>query len=193
MIQNVIALSTLSAVRIIEAIKNTNLLPKAHVLQLFQSSFDIGQDRDVITKETANRASVDAYNESGDAMDGPNPLDLKFDMLGSSDSLWNRRVMEILREKFRDLDDEENWELPPRSNLYIDEIILDRFNRIRSIWRAGQLRVKENGELETETEWEERVGNEQLEDVKKGRHLTRRKNVSVEIRVGRDANKSAEI
>jgi hypothetical protein len=145
---------------------------------LFKETFGINQDTDIIGKDSADLDAVATYNESGQDEDEPNPLELRFDMMGSVDSLWNKRVLQILREKFRALEKEKNWNLPARSNLYIDEMIQKRMERIRGTWRTAQLRIKENGDLETDAEWESRIEEMQLAALKRARHLNRRRNVS---------------
>jgi hypothetical protein len=104
-------------------------------------------------------------------------------MLGNKYSPWNKRIVELLVQKFRDVEDEnENeWGLPSRSNFYIQDIIKDTLRRFRMLWRRGQCQLKENGEMETGKEWEERQLERQLERLKDARHLTRRQNVSGEI------------
>jgi hypothetical protein len=49
--------------------------------------------------------------------------------------------------------------------------------RIRGTWKTAQLRIKENGDLETDTEWESRVEQMKPASRKKARHLNRRRNV----------------
>jgi formylmethanofuran dehydrogenase subunit C len=104
-------------------------------------------------------------------------------MLGSIESLWNKRIVEILVQKFRDDEDEnENeWRLPSRSNFYIQDMIKERLKRLRTIWRKAQCQLKENGQLETEEEWAARMMESISEDMKNTRHLTRRQNVSGEM------------
>jgi hypothetical protein len=104
-------------------------------------------------------------------------------MLRPIDSQWNKRIIEILVEKFRDIEDEnENeWNLPSRTNFYIQDMIKEKLKRLRTTWRRAQCQLKDSGELETETEWEERMIKYLSEDTKNARHLTRRQNVSGEI------------
>lgn len=102
-------------------------------------------------------------------------------MLGNIDSPWNKRIIEILRQQFRDVEDENEWGLPPRSNFYIEDVIKERIKRLCTAWRKSQCRLKEDGQLETEKEWEERMITSISEDMKNARHLTRRRNVSCEM------------
>jgi hypothetical protein len=104
-------------------------------------------------------------------------------MLGGIESRWNKRIVEILVQEFRDAEDEnENeWRLPSRSIFYIQDMIKERLQRLRTIWRKAQCQMKENGQLETEEEWAARVMKGMSEDMKNARHLTRRQNVSGEI------------
>jgi hypothetical protein len=153
-----------------------------HVRDVVKKSFDIEQDTDIVVKPSADRASVRRYNDSADGMEGPDSTKVEFDMLGPVNSLWNRRVVEILRAKFRDLEDEEEWGLPIRTNFYIEEMFQARFIRLRGCWRNAQCRLKEDGQLETEEEWEARMEAEELEDKKEARHLTRRIKVSEKLK-----------
>jgi hypothetical protein len=36
---------------------------------------------------------------------------------------------------------EEDWSLPDRSDLYVKDLIQEKFKRIRTIWRRAQLRI----------------------------------------------------
>jgi hypothetical protein len=126
-------------------------------------------------------------------MEGPDSMNVQFDMLGPLNSLWNRRALEILRAKFRDLEDEEGWGLPTRTNFYIEDMFQARFIRLRGLWRKAQLRLKADGQLETEEEWEERMAAEELDDKKEARHLTRRITVSEKLKRTTPSNEMIEI
>lgn len=120
------------------------------------------------------------YNDGGEG-DGPDPENLCFEMTGPKDSAWNQRVVDLLLKKFREVEKEEDWSIPDRSDVYVKNLIQEKFKRIRTIWRKAQLRTKESGELEDEEEWERRASSEQMEQLKKARHLTRRRAVSTAI------------
>jgi hypothetical protein len=142
----------------------------------------IEQDSDITTKDSADLAVVEAYNNLIDGADEPDVSALKLDMLGNTYSLWNKRIVELLVQKFDVEDENENeWGLPSRLNFYIQDIIKKQLRRFRMLWRCGQCQLKENGEMETENEWEERQWERQLERLKDARHLTRHQNVSGEI------------
>jgi hypothetical protein len=140
-------------------------------------AFDILQDSDIITKQSASITAVQAYNDE-EGGDGPDPENLSFEMTGAKDSAWNQRVVAILLEKFREAEKEEGSSLPGRSDIYVKDLIQERFKRIRGVWRKSQRCMKASGELESEGEWEGRVVTEQMEQLKKARHLTRRRAVS---------------
>lgn len=133
---------------------------------------------DIVPKPSADRDKVILYNETADGMEGPDSTNVQFDMVGKINSLWNRRVVEILRMAFRNKENEEEWGLPPRSNVYVEDMFQHRFIVLRGIWRKSQFRKKANGQLETEEEWIVRVKTEELADRKLQRHLTRRMTVS---------------
>jgi hypothetical protein len=153
------------------------------VRALIKDAFEIEQDTDITTKDGADLTSVNEYNTSIEGANGPVITSLRIDMIGEIDSLWNVRVIELLVKRFRDAEDEfkEEWDLlPTRLNAYIQDMVKSRIKRLRTVWRNAQPKVKENGELETEKEWEERVTNSQLDTIKNARQLTRRGNVSEE-------------
>ena len=135
------------------------------------------KDMDVTTKDGADLAIVDAYNQYSDGADEPDTSAPKVDMVGSMDSRWNKRVVEILVQKLRDVEDENEWDLPSRSNFYLQDMIKNQLEPLRILWRRAKYQVKENGEMETDQEWEAR----QAPRLKDARHWTRRQAVSVEI------------
>jgi hypothetical protein len=154
----------------------------------------ITQDSEIVFKDTADIAAVLAYNESGEDEDGPNPSAIKMDLIGAIDTLWNKRVLDILQQKFRELEAEENWNLPYRSNFYIYTLIHAKMGRLHTAWRKAQSRIKEDGTIETDEEWESRITAQQEADWKKARHQTRRLNVSGENEMRHHgANKTTEV
>ena len=82
-------------------------------------------------------------------------------------------VYRILIEKFK-----ESSNLGNLSDMYIKDMFLDHMRRLQDTWKKNQLLQGEDGIFKTEEQWEAQVLAMHLEDLKKGRHLTRHRGVS---------------
>ena len=105
---------------------------------------------------------------------GPNPADLRIDMKGKINSIWNLQVIEILLEAFKkkDLDD-----LPERSEAYMVDLIEVKLERVRTCWRNAQPRLKETGEPETIADVEKRMVGGKDDRGRANRAYSRRRNI----------------
>jgi hypothetical protein len=138
--------------------------------------FDIAQDDDFAMYNTVPPEIVEAYNKGeGNA---PDPNKLQLDMIGGPDSQWNKTVLGLLLEKFKDARETENWQLPDRSDKYLADLIRERYKRVATIWKNSQRRKTTTGELETWDQVEQRLIGWKDAQLVTNRHATRRRNVS---------------
>jgi len=126
--------------------------------------------------QSANESDVQDY--ANDMVDGPNPEDLHFDMTTGPDSVWNRRVLELLLEKLKE---EDGDMLPARSDAYWIDLLAKRFINLWTPWNKGQRKMKPSGELETPEEVEDRLSTSVAMDEVRSRKATRRNHVSSKI------------
>jgi hypothetical protein len=94
---------------------------------------------------------VEAFVDGGD---GPDPDDLHFEMESGPDTMWNRRVLEILLERLKETSGEA---LPERSDEYWVELLGKRYANMRMPWQEAQPRMMISGELENDTELQSRM------------------------------------
>lgn len=113
---------------------------------------------------------------------GPDPEDLHIDLRHKLTSNWNKAVIKIMVDAVRhywEEDKDDKFEsLTERSNDYIQELVIQRLEHLRWIWRKAQPKVKEDGEVECPTEIEERMAIERDNAEKVARAATRRLAVS---------------
>jgi hypothetical protein len=83
--------------------------------------------------------------EAGDGA-GPDHGNLHIDMRSGPDSVWNKRVIEILLEKLIQKRDEDQWRLPKVSEHYFVDMLRDKVKRVRSYWAATQPRMMGTGD-----------------------------------------------
>jgi hypothetical protein len=102
---------------------------------------------------------------------GPNLEDLHLDMRGNISSDWNRRAIFLLQEAF--MAEIKDLGMPPRSEEYIEDLLIDQLTRWQRIWRQSRPKVGET--LESA---EKRIVMNRLILEKSKRHRTRRFNVS---------------
>ena len=137
--------------------------------------FGINQDDDFALLRSAPPEGTSAY-ESGEG-DGPDADDLHIDMMGGLNSEWNKRVLEILLAKLKDVREEEKWSLPNRSDKYLAELIRDRLKKAIRTWVGSQRRTTNSGGLETWDQVEQRLVAQREAQLSATRHATRRRNL----------------
>ncbi|OBZ69818.1 hypothetical protein A0H81_10346 [Grifola frondosa] len=152
---------------------STHML-QAHVRSLFKDAYGISSDDDFLVHEPPSPRTVQAYSRS--TGNGPTPEDLRLDTQGKLDSDWNQKLFHVLLQRLRQRRDEENWQLPQRSDAYFLDMIRDRAKRLRDVWRTSQPRATIDGHPETATQIEERMLLRTSTALKKARHRTRRHN-----------------
>ncbi|KAJ3507461.1 hypothetical protein NLJ89_g6290 [Agrocybe chaxingu] len=108
---------------------------------------------------------------------GPKLEGLHIDMRGKISSKWNECVTDILLDEVLKRRTSEAYELlPKRSRAYFREIIREKLERARGAWKNGQPKMKENGDIESIIEVENRVVEARNKKEKLGRAYTRRTN-----------------
>lgn len=123
--------------------------------------------------DTVDIVDVQSYKD-GEG-DGPDPENLRLDLLGGSKSIWNQRVFHILLEKLKE---EVEDILPEKSDAYFLAMFHDRYKRLSDVWRRAQPRTAADGAEETLEEVETRMTEARELRTKRSRQLTRRRNVS---------------
>ena len=142
--------------------------------QIFKDAFGITQDEDFIHYRSADPQQVSHYDNGEE--EGPDPKNLRFDMRSLGRSLWNGQVIEILADRFIDQAKEMPY-VPQRPRKYVEQMILDKFNRCQMIWRSAQPKRSDTGDLETLEEVESRLNESKEITLTRQRHTTRRNQV----------------
>jgi hypothetical protein len=146
------------------------------VRALFKDVFEVNQDDDFALHDSVLPETARAY--ANDVGDGPKEADLHIDMMGGSNSMWNKKVTEILLSKLKDCREEDQWQLPYRSDAYLEELIKERLKRVMKVWAASQRRPKMLGGVESWDEVEQRLVAQKEAQLLVNRHATRRRAVS---------------
>jgi hypothetical protein len=143
-----------------------------------KEKFGIVVSEDYALQEVPSVKELRQYIQEDEG--GPNKDDLHIDMRGKISSKWNKRVIHILVDAAREnMSLGDAWsELPVRSDAYIEEIVHDRLERARTVWRDAQPRILETGEVEDVVDIEKRMIEKKEEKEKIGRATTRRRSVS---------------
>jgi hypothetical protein len=100
-------------------------------------------------------------------------------MRSGPDSVWNKRVIEILLEKLIQKGDEDQWRLPKVSERYFVDMLRDKVKRVRSYWAATQPRITATGDREAPVDVEERLNERYKLSRSYARVNQRRRNVSI--------------
>ena len=147
-----------------------------YVRDLFETVFDVKHDDDFTMHEPPSNEDINRFEREGE---GPNPDDLHIDIKGIISSKWNNAVIDILLEKLlQKKADPEYWgDMPEKSDMYFEDLILQKLTRARSSWRNAQPHLNEEGELESIDEVEKRMITTKEERDRAGRVYTRRMTV----------------
>ncbi|KAI5984007.1 hypothetical protein EDC04DRAFT_2615937 [Pisolithus marmoratus] len=145
----------------------------AEVRRLFKEKLGIAQDIDFITHISADAADVYAYEHE----DGPGPDTDKiaFDLAQNHSSPWNTFILGFLLREFQLRCDRESWPIR-KDDDYIQEILQERYKRLRTLWRNAQPKLTAKGLIETPAEHEARLVEESQRLGKESRQATRRRN-----------------
>jgi hypothetical protein len=133
--------------------------------------FDVTHDDDFAMHEPPLHEEILSF-ERGTG-EGPNPIK------GTIGSQWNHSVVNILLEKLLEMKaDPEEWgDMPERSDMYFEDLIVQKLTRARSSWREAQPHLDEEGILETIDKVEKRMITTKEERDRAGRVYTRRMTV----------------
>jgi hypothetical protein len=87
-------------------------------------------------------------------------------------------VIAILLSKLKDSGKEDKWQLPHRSDAYLEELIKERLKRVMKVWAVSQRRQNMSGEVESWDEVEQRLVAQKEAQLLVNRHATRCRAVS---------------
>jgi hypothetical protein len=129
-------------------------LAKELCRDLFKDKFQVSTDDDFVTHKSADPALVLAHSQGQAA---PDPKDLHFDMKAGPNSAWNSVVIDILVSKLEKRRGKAVYNIPQRSREYLEDLVRDRYNRVRSSWKRGQPKLTDAGVRETPEQVENRL------------------------------------
>ncbi|KAF8579237.1 hypothetical protein K439DRAFT_1359979, partial [Ramaria rubella] len=101
---------------------------------VFKEMLNMEQDDNIVMHENALKEDIDQYHQG--LGNGSDPEELWLDMKGEVNSSWNSKVFQILCNKLKMK--MEDYNLPERSDGYLEELIRDKFKCLRVLWRAIQ-------------------------------------------------------
>ncbi|KAI6159941.1 hypothetical protein EDD17DRAFT_1607151 [Pisolithus thermaeus] len=93
----------------------------------------------------------------------------------SPSSLWNGAIIDSVLQELQTRCRDENWPIH-WSDTYLRALIVDRYTRLRTMWRKTQPKLTEKGTLETPAETETRLVAERETMLKANHQTTRRRN-----------------
>ena len=147
-------------------------LAKAAMRRVFKLAFNINQDEDFAWHTSATMQQVHDYgNNIGN---GPDPNNLRIDMRGPLTNAWNRRVIEILKEKFHEYRQARAPALrtPERPDEYIERLIVEKILYCQSYWKKARPQTGPDGEQETLEAIQTRLERMHEENAQRQRRLT---------------------
>ncbi|KAI6106844.1 hypothetical protein EV401DRAFT_1892351 [Pisolithus croceorrhizus] len=146
-------------------------LDKVH--RLFKEKFNFVHDTEFIGYESADPRDVHAYEyEDGLSPDVDSPI---FDLMCSPSSAWNGAIIDNLLRALQTRCKDENWPIH-WSDAYLRSLIVDRYRRLRTVWRNAQPKLTGKGVLETPAETESRLVAAREALLKANCRMTRRRN-----------------
>ena len=143
---------------------------------LIKDEFSIENDEDFALQDCPSPETIRAYAQGYG--EGPDKRSLQLDLRGKKASKWNEKVAQILLEKLLQKKEDGWMDLPERSDAYFLGFITEKINRARGYWRRAQPHIKDDGEVETLQEVEDRMIISKDESGKNARMRTRRRAVS---------------
>ncbi|KAI6030222.1 hypothetical protein EDC04DRAFT_2898474 [Pisolithus marmoratus] len=133
---------------------STNIPQKNEVRKLFKEKFGFTHDTEFIAYDSADPSDVHAYEyEDGPGPDVNSPV---FDLMHGPSSVWNIAVIDNLLQALQAECNNENWPVH-QSDAYLRTLIVDRYKRLRTMWRKAQPKLMAKGILETPAETETRL------------------------------------
>jgi hypothetical protein len=146
-----------------------------YVRDIFEEKFQVRQDEDYTLHDLPTPQEVNDYALGRGP--GPSPEDLRIDMKGKINSIWNIQIVEILLAELKKKDKDG---LPQRSEAYLADLIEGKLERVRTRWRNAQPRLKETGGVETITEVESRMVRKKDDQDRANRAYSRRRSVRLQ-------------
>ncbi|KAI5996701.1 hypothetical protein EDD15DRAFT_2123052, partial [Pisolithus albus] len=109
--------------------------------------------------------------------DGPSPDtdNIAFDLTRNYSSPWNTFLLNFLLCEFQLRCTSETWPIRKEDD-YVEEILRERYKRLRTLWKNAQPKLTTKGVLETPAEHETRLLEESRRLGKESRQATRRRN-----------------
>ncbi|EGO18430.1 hypothetical protein SERLADRAFT_418884 [Serpula lacrymans var. lacrymans S7.9] len=144
-----------------------------HYCQQKQKPAEIKQFKNI-------RSDVLAYNRGDENATGPNREDIHFDMRGDMGSEWNKKIFQYLLEYLKQAKDK--WCLPEAPDSYSEDLIIDKFNRVKLYWKAAQWQVNLNDEVETWQEVKKRLITQQEDRLNQARQRERQSNMVIKTK-----------
>lgn len=143
------------------------------VRRLFKEKFNFVHDTEFIGYESADPRDVHAYEyEDGPSPDVGSPI---FDLMRGPSSAWNGAIIDNLLRALQTRCKDENWPIH-RSDAYLRSLIVDRYRRLRTVWRNAQPKLTGKGVLEMPAETESRLVAAREALLKANRQTTCRRN-----------------
>jgi hypothetical protein len=143
-----------------------------HVRDLFNDAFNVTKDEDYILLQSPSKEDLATFSETRSS--GPDPSDLRWDFNHPPSSDWNQAVIHILMRKLVIMREENEWTTAPRSDIYWEDAITQKLNRIRTLVCKAKPRIQGDNLVETELQVAERLMRTKEESLKKARRDARR-------------------
>lgn len=109
----------------------------------------------------------------------PDKANLHFDMKHGPNSEWNQAVIDILVCKVKKIHRHSKYKRVVRTQGYLEDLVSEKYKRVRGLWRAGQPRKNDMDVPETPEELESRMLRDKERQLTN--HRTRERRVAVRI------------
>ncbi|KJA15821.1 hypothetical protein HYPSUDRAFT_207558 [Hypholoma sublateritium FD-334 SS-4] len=128
------------------------------IRRVIKNAFELEELEDWAMHVPATPEMISAFDRS-DIGSGPDPGELRMDMIGKINSTWNTAVIQILLALvLAKLEEDSSW-LPKVSDTFLRTRIEERLAGARTTWRAMLPKTQEDGKKETAQQVENRVVN----------------------------------
>lgn len=134
-------------------------------------------DDDIVSHETTETAQLLAHSEG---LSEPDENRLRLDFIGNENSLWNRKVFDILAAQIILLKEEPHYKhIPDASPSYVRALVIGKYKRLRQKWRDALPKTNSMGVRETVDDAQRRLIEKAEEEGKRKRRDRRRMTVSL--------------
>ena len=137
-------------------------MPQNIVRDACKQCFRIDSDKDFILHDAARTEDVSEFAEGRGT--GPDKDDLHLDALGKMKSTWNKGVVNIILAAIRD--DQDNLPITLPSDAYLSQLIEQKLENLRAIWRRQLARRGPDGSMEDIDQIAKRMESEALKAAK---------------------------